>query len=80
MSAVFHIERNSLPCKCDAFKCPLYEREKTVDSAAANLETVGFNLRRMNRGGPNHVTYYEQENRGEGAEKEGAGRESEVGI
>lgn len=34
---------------------------KMVDAAAANLEWLGLNLRRMNRGGLNHVTYYEPE-------------------
>jgi len=35
---------------------------KMVDAAAAaNLEWLGLNLRRMNRGGLNHVTYYEAE-------------------
>ena len=37
---------------------------KMVDAAAAaaaNLEWLGLNLCRMNRGGLNHVTYYEPE-------------------
>lgn len=33
---------------------------KIVD-AAANLEWLGLDLRHMNRGGQNHVTYYEPE-------------------
>lgn len=43
------------------------EGEKMVDAAAAaavaaaNLEWLGLNLCRMNRGGQNHVTYYEPE-------------------
>lgn len=36
---------------------------KMVD-AAANLEWLGLNLCRMNRGGQNHVTYYEPEKKG----------------
>lgn len=37
---------------------------KMVDAAAAaNLELLGLNLRCMNRGGLNHVTYYEPEKR-----------------
>lgn len=41
------------------------EIRKMVDAAAvaANLEWLGLNLRRMNRGGLNHVTYYEPEKR-----------------
>lgn len=40
---------------------------KMVDTAAAaNLEWLGLNLRRMNRGGLNHVTYYEPEKKKEG--------------
>ena len=35
-------------------------------AAAANLEWLGLNLRRMNRGGLNHVTYYEPEKKKEG--------------
>lgn len=42
-----------------------------VDAAAAaaatNLEWLGLNLRRMNRGGLNHVTYYEPEKKRRGA-------------
>lgn len=30
-------------------------------AAAAKLEWLGLNLCRMNRGGQNHVTYYEPE-------------------
>lgn len=36
---------------------------KMLDAAAANLEWLGLNLCRMNRGGLNHVTYYEPEKR-----------------
>lgn len=37
---------------------------KMVDAAAAaNLEWLGLNLCCMNRGGQNHVTYYEPEKR-----------------
>lgn len=43
-------------------------RKKMVDAAAAaaaaNLEWLGLNLCRMNRGGLNHVTYYEPERKG----------------
>ena len=43
------------------------KEKKMVDAAAAaaaaaaNLEWLGLNLCRMNRGGQNHVTYYEPE-------------------
>lgn len=49
-------------------------RQMVDAAAAANLERLGLNLRRMNRGGLNHVTYYEPEKRrgeGEGAGEEG---------
>lgn len=38
-------------------------------AAAANLEWLGLNLCRMNRGGQNHVTYYEPEKNKGGSEQ-----------
>lgn len=44
--------------------------------ASANPEWLGLNLRRMNRGGLNHVTYYEPGKRKrDGGEKGRQGRE-----
>lgn len=45
---------------------------KIVD-AAANLEWLGLDLCHMNRGGQNHVTYYEPEKKGERGGGKGRG-------
>lgn len=41
----------------------------TAAAAAANQEWMGLNLRRMNWGGLNHVTYYEAEKKEEGVRR-----------
>lgn len=51
------------------------KKRKIVDAAtaaaaaAANQEWMGLNLRRMNWGGLNHVTYYEAGKKRRGSEK-----------
>lgn len=57
------------------------EKRKMVDAAAANLEWLGLNLRRMNRGGLNHVTYYEPEKKrgGVGGGWSGGGNKMDKG-
>ncbi len=50
---------------------------KMVD-AAANLEWLGLNLCCMNRGGLNHVTYYEPEKKRRGSERAGRSRGVEI--